>query len=136
MIQEVVILGYSSADDYEQCEVAMRCAVGAEPLRLLLVRSGERFDYRIRCAATLTHLFGSAAAVNVDAHGSLVQISAQKGLSGAVVTSFPGLPDAALERVYRLCREACAAVAASGDARAAAIARELARAGDRPYGGV
>ena len=130
----VSILGYSAAGAYEQCEAAMPVAGSDAPLRLLLVRNGDRCDYRIRCPHTLAVLFGSAAAISVDAHGPLVQISAQKGLTGAVVTGFPGLPEATLARVYRVCSEFCAAVAAGGDERAASLVRRLAEAGSRPYG--
>lgn len=133
-VSPVSILGYSAAGGYEQCEAAMPWDGLDAPLRLLLVRNGERFDYRIRCPQTLAALFGSAAAISIDAHGPLVQISAQKGLSGAVVTGFPGLSDATLARIYQLCSDLCAAVAASGDARAAALARSLAHAARRPYG--
>lgn len=131
---QVSILGYSADGAYEQCEAAMASAGSDAPLRLLLVRNGDHCDYRIRCPHTLAALFGSAAAISVDAHGPLVQISAQKGLSGAVVTGFPGLSEATLARVYQVCSELCAAVAAGNDARAASLARRLAEAGSRPYG--
>lgn len=126
------VLRYAAGGEHELCEAALRWEGVAEPLRLQLLRSGDRYEYRIRCERTLRHFFGLGAPINHDGTGPFIRIRAEPGLSGAVASSLPIGAAAGLEPLHRFCVETCAALAGHSDRRAAALATRLAQLGRHP----
>lgn len=126
------LLRYAAGGEHELCEAALPWEGAAEPLRLQLLRSGDRYEYRIRCERTLRHFFGHGAPINRDGLGPFVRIRAEPGLSGAVASSLPAGAAAGLAPLHRFCVETCAALARHRDPRAAALAARLAQLGRHP----
>jgi len=82
-------------------------------------------DFRIRSDATLQHLFGSTETLSRDQYGNLLQVSARRGMHGAIITGFPAAPSSSLEQLYEICRYACQSLLSSSNEEVASLAKQI-----------
>ena len=102
-MSQIVVRDHVKTDSYEQIAVTSKSDGMEGDLEIVLARSHDRFEYRIRDEETLRALFGDRPILNVDDYGPIVFMNARPGMVGAVVSSFWDLSAQDSWRLYERC---------------------------------
>jgi len=130
-MQKVEAGSCSGSGAYRQVEVKVTLNDGFITRITLAVNNGVG-DFRIRSDETLQYLFGSTGTLSKDQYGNLLQVSARRGMCGAIITGFPAASSSSLDRVYEICRHACQSLLSSSNDEVALLAKEIDAQMSRP----